>query len=219
MNASTACVAALIALSASTGFGQVYDQTLMQGASDGVFFSQMLTRTSDTGARQQDTLSWQVDGAFQVNVIGDSITLIDGPNVLSITEGGEPIGTFTLTDLTLTGPVNRVGGSLGSLDGTLEATTAGAFADLLGGTGTLVNVSIGFLDFAFMGDFNNVEFQDDTLTMSLWGNESIDGGGTSENWGLDWRTVGTVVPEPSAIVLALAAFGMGRRIVRRRVKA
>ena len=216
MKASTACVATLIALSASTGFGQVYHQTLTQGESGGVTFSRMLTRTSDTGAQQPDTLSWQVEGTFQVNVIGDSITLIDGPNVLPITEGGEQIGTFTLTDLALTGPLSFEGGDLGSLDGTLEATTAGAFADLLGGTGNLVSVSIGFLDFVFMGVFNNIHVQDDTLTMSLWGNESLAGGGTSENWGLDWRTVG-IVPEPSGIVLALAAFGMGRRIVRRRV--
>ena len=108
-------------------------------------------------------------------------------------------------------------GPLGSLDGTLEATTAGSLADLLGGTGNRVSVSIGFLDFAFMGEFNNINVQDDTLTMHLWGNESLAGGGTSENWGLDWRTVG-IVPEPSGIVLALAAFGMGRGIVRRRVK-
>lgn len=217
MKASAGCTTALIALFASTGFGQVYQQTLTQGASDGVTFSRMLTRTTDAGAMQPETMSWQVDGTFQVNVIGDSITLINGPNVLSITEGGEQIGTFTLTDLALAGPLEFRGGPLGSLDGTLEATTAGSLADLLGGTGNRVSVSIGFLDFAFMGEFNNINVQDDTLTMHLWGNESLAGGGTSENWGLDWRTVG-IVPEPSGIVLALAAFGMGRGIVRRRVK-
>lgn len=218
MKASAGCITALIALFASTGFGQVYDQTLTHGASDGVTFSRMLTRTTDTGAMQPETMSWQVDGTFQVNVIGDSITLIDGPNVLTITEGGEQIGTFTLTDLVLAGPLEFRGGPLGSLDGTLEATTAGSFADLLGGTGNPVDVSIGFLDLIFMGIFNRIDVEGDTLTMSLWGNESLAGGGTSENWGLDWRTVG-IVPEPSAVVLALAALGAGGGIVRRRFKA
>ena len=218
MKTSVRCITALIALFASTGFGQVYHQTLTQGASDGVTFSRMLTRTTDTGAMQPETMSWQVDGTFQVNVIGDSITLIGGPNVLSINESGEQIGTFTLTDLVLTGPLEFRGGPLGSLDGTLEATTAGSLADLLGGTGNPVDVSIGFLDLIFMGVFNRFDVEGDTLTMSLWGNESLAGGGTSENWGLDWRTVG-IVPEPSAVVLALAALGAGGRIVRRRFKA
>lgn len=199
---------------ANVASASIYEQEVRQGQSNNVQYSVLTTGSQNNGSNPVN--KWYIDGTIFMDhdSVGGSesngsTTLVNGPYLLNIRNsvGGTILGSLSITGFYLE-DADRDNNLLGYA--LISITSNGTNAALTSAASAAPSARVDFKDKEYGSSgsaFNGFSVTGNTLTTSLWGNETVMGStGTSVNWGLDWRSDGQiVVPEPGT--MALLAIG------------